>query len=499
MARKLVLILFLFAPVLVIGQDERLTKSGFCSLTIKLTGNYHGLPDISMAHASHPLSDDRPVTFERVNDSTLLFSSFSFGPLVLYFYLDHRYLTTVILPNHHDILRVHYQGTTSYTVNYQGEFKEIFDHSHLMPEMVRAYFQNYRGYNNPGCVPKSPFKTAEEFRDFRLRHMEKMIATLSENIDSPVFEFFYSQGIENSYRTRMIRDYAVDLQIHNRNIGLDSVAVLENIPVRKIGYYNGIMDKKYGDTLTLMASSYSKFLKSIRTDSLLPSLMLCQGGPELYVTRLRRIFGDVFPRRDNLFFDMMAAGAYIDQIDNGRPLSVEAKHQVLRYFNNKDISNYILYYDMVTSHKHASSMGKKYHFPFGKNQKFVFDDIISRYKGKVIIIDFWATWCGPCIEAHGEMKHVKAKYAHRDDVAFLYVTNESSDLGKWNDYIHVLGGEHYYLSDAQYEVICDHYNIRFIPTYMVFNRSGNLSEINTGGYMGNDKLVEWIEKAFLRN
>ncbi|MEI9957645.1 MAG: TlpA disulfide reductase family protein [Ferruginibacter sp.] len=57
--------------------------------------------------------------------------------------------------------------------------------------------------------------------------------------------------------------------------------------------------------------------------------------------------------------------------------------------------------------------------------KFALEDLdgktvsLESLKGKVVIVDFWATWCGPCIASMPAMKTAQEKYKQRDDVVFV--------------------------------------------------------------------------------
>ena len=57
----------------------------------------------------------------------------------------------------------------------------------------------------------------------------------------------------------------------------------------------------------------------------------------------------------------------------------------------------------------------------------LFSSIISKYRGKVILVDFWATWCGPCRMANKAMLPLKEELKGKD-IVYLYITGETSPL-----------------------------------------------------------------------
>jgi thiol-disulfide isomerase/thioredoxin len=56
---------------------------------------------------------------------------------------------------------------------------------------------------------------------------------------------------------------------------------------------------------------------------------------------------------------------------------------------------------------------------------------LSSFKGKVLFINLWATWCGPCVQEMPSIERLYRDFANRDDVAFLLISHDRSpDLAK---------------------------------------------------------------------
>lgn len=128
--------------------------------------------------------------------------------------------------------------------------------------------------------------------------------------------------------------------------------------------------------------------------------------------------------------------------------------------------------------------------------KDVIDEIAKTFKGKVVLIDFWATWCGPCRMAMKQIHDIKPEM-EKKGVVFVYVTGETSPEADWKKMIATIDGEHYRLSKDQWRDLCESLGIPGIPAYLMLGKDGkraydNLSE---GGYPGSEILKNNLEVA----
>ena len=99
----------------------------------------------------------------------------------------------------------------------------------------------------------------------------------------------------------------------------------------------------------------------------------------------------------------------------------------------------------------------------------------EKYKGKVIYLDIWASWCGPCRAAMKEAETIHRLYEGKE-VAFVNVCL-SSNQKNWNQFVASLKGhgEHYYVADENAsDLFMSVFKVKGFPTYYLLDRNGKI-------------------------
>ena len=112
--------------------------------------------------------------------------------------------------------------------------------------------------------------------------------------------------------------------------------------------------------------------------------------------------------------------------------------------------------------------------------KAILDKLVAPYKGKIVYLDIWGTWCGPCKNKLKESHKLKAELKNYD-IVYLYLANNSPE-DSWKNVI----GEynltepncvHYNLPPKQQRAIEQYVELTGYPTYRLIDKQGGLHHL----------------------
>jgi thiol-disulfide isomerase/thioredoxin len=117
---------------------------------------------------------------------------------------------------------------------------------------------------------------------------------------------------------------------------------------------------------------------------------------------------------------------------------------------------------------------------------------LSDFKGKVVLLEFWATWCPPCGPAVPVLERLHKTYRNKG----LVVLAVSLDMGGWDalpPYINSNGITYRVLKGTS--AVAIQYQVRSIPVFLVLNKKGKIVKRYFG--LGGDEELEKDIKTYL--
>ncbi|GGH56803.1 thiol-disulfide isomerase/thioredoxin [Filimonas zeae] len=140
----------------------------------------------------------------------------------------------------------------------------------------------------------------------------------------------------------------------------------------------------------------------------------------------------------------------------------------------------------------AGTVGYNFSYPDMSGKKVSLKDMA----GKVVLVDMWATWCGPCKAEIPHLQKLEGEM-HGKDVVFVSISvDEAKDKEKWKRFVEEkkLGGVQ--LFAAGWSDMAKFYGVNGIPRFMVFDKKGNIVSVDAPR-PSTPELKQMLEKALL--
>ncbi|RED48859.1 thiol-disulfide isomerase/thioredoxin [Seonamhaeicola aphaedonensis] len=114
------------------------------------------------------------------------------------------------------------------------------------------------------------------------------------------------------------------------------------------------------------------------------------------------------------------------------------------------------------------------------DNQLTFEEVLSNYKGKVVLVDFWASWCAPCRKEMPHLKDLKSKF-NENELKVIEISIDK-DFSAWVRALKLekISNEKdsYIIGNWEKSSLYKNYGIKTIPRYLLFGKDGKIIDEN---------------------
>lgn len=298
------------------------------------------------------------------------------------------------------------------------------------------------------------------------------------------------------YSSKML-EYSLHKELPTNFYSFLNELPLDN-PQLLLGSQSGSMIDRLHYTLQTKLSNengypvgVTRLITSTQTDS------TSSAGKQIFkeLAQEKRLLKDSFQLKNSFLVDILKLHSFSNDLSSLPPAEKELfsstfKAQIKHPFLKRQVDKLRML--------NAVKDNKAFELPKGKTSDF-FNEIISKHKGKYVLVDFWASTCGFCVEDIQNTFSVREKYKNSPEIDFIFITDDSrSPAGEFYDkFINDQSLQYTYrLQTKMYDAICSAFMFNGIPHYVLVNKSGKIISENYSIYrISPESAIENLSKT----
>lgn len=185
----------------------------------------------------------------------------------------------------------------------------------------------------------------------------------------------------------------------------------------------------------------------------------------------------------------------VDQIlSNGSFFDIEERLKYLTKFKN-DFQDTVLFNTLVKKYNVKFEIDDVIKLMDVEGNETTLEKFISENTDKLIYVDFWASWCAPCLKEMPSSQTLQADFKD-ENITFLYLSTDRKD-DPWKKAIdkHQLkAGQHFRILNGDNSTAMNELKVQFIPRYMIYNNKGQLVNKDAPRPSDKEKLIAELNR-----
>jgi len=439
-----------------------------------------------------PYSDTITITDDTHNKFIGLTHSFNFnerayylfhkGDTVLFTYKENIPYTTIVN-----------RKTTFHNSNYDIFMRENVTNNRISAMSFYTFYLSIEKAKNEGI---SESRIYFQHRQMINLSEKEQILTKKQAFDIAINEIIREHKLQDSlHNAGLLSDYEYDYRRFNlvsivkNNFSQDS-AFIQHSDIEKILVGTDLSAKKFAEYISLQQLQNHQRELNAKVNSFIADIKpialgdgVGSGGSRMnYTARFDTISNLDFlsPKSKRSFLSDELKGIIADENINNIEKYCE------KYIF---ITGDTLYVNKLLAENKIDLSKKDGLLLIDRNNNHTnFQEVLAKRKGKIIYLDFWASWCAPCLRSMPEAKKLREEYKDKD-VVFIYLAfNDQEESWKEAEQKHEVNylSESYFITNSKTSQIITELNVGTIPRYLLFDKNGNLTHLNAPGPHGRE-------------